>query len=95
METTLNVGTIMVTFYPNFNMLLKDNALLNALKVQVQIVGEIPKTREFMATLHYQLVYRVHNHTFDLAPPRDPDLADKALFLKVNSQCTHSCTYVP
>ncbi|KAJ0092792.1 hypothetical protein Patl1_25461 [Pistacia atlantica] len=48
-----------------------------------------------MATLHYRLVYRVRNHAFDLAPSRDPDLVDKALFLKFNNQCTPSCTYVP
>ncbi|KAJ0099890.1 hypothetical protein Patl1_21176 [Pistacia atlantica] len=48
-----------------------------------------------MATLHYQLVYKVQNHAFDLASPRDPDLLDKALFLKVNSQFAPSRAYVP
>ena len=38
-QTTLNVGTIFVTLFPNFNMSLKDLHLCDALKVQDQITG--------------------------------------------------------
>ncbi|KAJ0096057.1 hypothetical protein Patl1_15628 [Pistacia atlantica] len=35
METTLNAGIVMVTFYPNFNILLNDQVLPDFLKVQI------------------------------------------------------------
>lgn len=38
-EITLNAGTIFVTLFPNFNLALSDPHLLDALKVQVQIIG--------------------------------------------------------
>lgn len=39
-ETTLNVGTIFVTLFPNFNMTLSDPLLLKALKIQTKILGQ-------------------------------------------------------
>ncbi|KAH1107911.1 hypothetical protein J1N35_011679, partial [Gossypium stocksii] len=40
-ETTLNSGLVMVTLFPNFTMALADPNLLEALKVQIQIVGAL------------------------------------------------------
>lgn len=57
METTLNAGTMMMTLYSNFNMLLKDKVLMDTLEIQVKIVGDILKSGEYMATLYYQVVY--------------------------------------
>ncbi|KAF4376915.1 hypothetical protein F8388_022631 [Cannabis sativa] len=34
-ETTLNVGTMVVTLFPDFNMSLRDNRLTDAFKVEV------------------------------------------------------------
>lgn len=35
LKTTLNAGTVIVTFYPNFNISLQDPRLLSFLKVQL------------------------------------------------------------
>ena len=61
-QTTLNVGTVFVTLFPNFNMSLKDSHLCDALKVQVQITGASQVQDTFAATLHYELAYRLQNH---------------------------------
>ena len=61
-QTTLNVGTVFVTLFPNFNMSLKDSHLCDALKVQVQITGASQVQDTFAATLHYQLAYRLQNY---------------------------------
>ena len=37
--TTLHAGSVLLTFYPNFNLSLQDTNLPTALKVQVQIQG--------------------------------------------------------
>ncbi|KAH9792641.1 hypothetical protein KPL71_004209 [Citrus sinensis] len=58
--TTLHAGSVLLTFYPNFNLSLQDPNLPTTLKVQVQIQG---------ATLHHQLVYRLQNHALDLPTP--------------------------
>ncbi|PON61570.1 hypothetical protein PanWU01x14_144860 [Parasponia andersonii] len=42
------------------------------------------------ATLHYQMVYRVQNHTLDLALPTTSD----ALLVSVNSHYVPSCTHI-
>eukprot|EP00257_Ricinus_communis_P017935 XP_015576506.1 uncharacterized protein LOC107261470 [Ricinus communis] len=39
--TTFNTRSVVLTFFPNFNLSLNDPYLLTALKVQVQITGEI------------------------------------------------------
>ena len=45
-ETTLNAGIVFITLFLNFNMSLSDPHLLDALKVQVQIIGadQVPNT---------------------------------------------------
>ena len=53
-QTTLNTRTILVTLSPNFNMSLHDNRLLDALKIQLQIVGVDQDPNSIGATLHYQ-----------------------------------------
>ena len=82
-ETTLNAGTVLITLFLNFCMSLQDPFLLSALKVQIQIVGAVPTVQTYMATLHYQLVYRVQNHSLDFQLPHQ---TDDALLLQVDSQ---------
>ena len=54
-QTTLNMRTVFVTLFPNFNMPFKDPHLCDALKMQVQITGASQVQDRFAATLHYQL----------------------------------------
>ena len=79
-ESTMNVGTVFVTLFPNFNMSIKDPYLTTALKVQVQIVGVSQVQGAFARTLHYQMVYRVQNHALELNIPSN----DGALHLMVD-----------
>ncbi|CDP21259.1 unnamed protein product [Coffea canephora] len=90
-ETTLNAGTVFVTLFPNFNMSLADPHLLEALKVQVQIIGAEQVSDAIAATLHYQMVYRVQNHALDLAIPG----GENALLIRVDEKNGASCTHVP
>ena len=90
-QTTLNAATVLVTLYPNFNMSLHDNRLLDALKIQLQIVGVDQDPSSIGATLHYQMAYRVQNHALDLALPASSD----ALMISVDSQQVPSCTQIP
>ncbi|GJR02267.1 putative zinc finger, CCHC-type containing protein [Tanacetum coccineum] len=92
-QTTLNAGTIFVTFYPNFNMPLNDPSLLTALKAQIQI-GGTPQVNTFQATFHYQMAYRVQNHSLDILVPGQDNAGD-ALMIDVDSNATPTCTYVP
>nr|GEZ91791.1 putative zinc finger, CCHC-type [Tanacetum cinerariifolium] len=92
-QTTLNAGIIFVTFYPNFNMPLNDPSLLTALKAQIQISGT-PQVNTFQATFHYQMAYRVQNHSLDILVPGQ-DNAGYALLIDVDSNATPTCTYVP
>ena len=64
-------GSVLLTFYPNFNLSLQDNNLSTALKVQVQIQGAEQISSVKMATLHHQLVYRLQNHVLDLPTPNN------------------------
>ncbi|KAL2518742.1 putative viral movement protein [Abeliophyllum distichum] len=72
-ETTLNAGTVLVTMFPNFNMPIADPQLLSALKIQVQIIGAIPAGVTYGSTLHYQMVYRVQNHSLDFVTPQSTE----------------------
>ena len=67
--TTLHAGSILLTFYPNFNLSLQDTNLPTTLKVQVQIQGTEQISSAKIATLHHQLVYRLQNHALDLPTP--------------------------
>ena len=90
-ETTLNAGMILTILYPNFHMSLKDNRLLDALKVQLQIVGVDQDPRSLGATLHYQMAYRIQNHAIDLALPTTTD----TLMIHVDSHQIPSYTHIP
>ena len=81
-STILNVETVLETLYPNFNMSLHDNRLLDALKVQLQIIGVDQDPNSLGATLHYQIAYRVQNHALDLALPAISD----AFMISLDSQ---------
>ncbi|KAH9792435.1 hypothetical protein KPL71_004118 [Citrus sinensis] len=67
--TTLHAGSVLLTFYSNFNLSLQDTNLPTALKVQVQIQGAEQIFSAKIATLHHQLVYRLQNHALDLPTP--------------------------
>ncbi|KAH9792609.1 hypothetical protein KPL71_004192 [Citrus sinensis] len=67
--TTLHAGSVLLTFYPNFNLSLQDTNLSIALKVQVQIQGAEQISSAKITTLHHQLVYRLQNHALDLPSP--------------------------
>ncbi|KAH9752190.1 hypothetical protein KPL71_014606 [Citrus sinensis] len=67
--TTLHAGSVLLTFYPNFNLSLQDTNLPTALKVQVQIQGAEQISSAKIATLHHQLVYQLQNHALDLPTP--------------------------
>ncbi|KAH9763276.1 hypothetical protein KPL70_001107 [Citrus sinensis] len=67
--TTLHTGSVLLTFYPNFNLSLQDPNLPITLKVQVQIQGAEQISSAKIATLHHQLVYRLQNHALDLPTP--------------------------
>ncbi|OWM64307.1 hypothetical protein CDL15_Pgr018879 [Punica granatum] len=89
-ETTLNLGTVFVTLFPNFNMVLSESRLLTALKVQLQITGA-PQVQDFVAaTLHYQMAYRVQNHALDLSLPG----SEEALIISMDSINAPTCVHV-
>ncbi|KAH9734686.1 hypothetical protein KPL71_017453 [Citrus sinensis] len=67
--TTLHAGSVLLTFYPNFNLSLQDPNLPTTLKVQVQIQGAEQISSAKIATLHHQLVYRLQNNALDLPTP--------------------------
>ncbi|KAH9763339.1 hypothetical protein KPL70_001133 [Citrus sinensis] len=68
--TTLHAGSVLLTFYPNFNLSLQNPNLPTTLKVQVQIQGAEQISSAKIATLHHQLVYRLQNHALDLPTPK-------------------------
>ncbi|KAH9763559.1 hypothetical protein KPL70_001205 [Citrus sinensis] len=67
--TTLHAGSVLLTFYLNFNLSLQDPNLPTTLKVQIQIQGAEQISSAKIATLHHQLVYRLQNHALDLPTP--------------------------
>ncbi|KAH9716919.1 hypothetical protein KPL71_021635 [Citrus sinensis] len=67
--TTLHAGSVLLTFYPNFNLSLQDPNLPTTLKVQIQIQGAEQISSAKIATLHHQLVYRLQNHALGLPTP--------------------------
>ena len=83
-----------VTLFPNFKMLLKGPHLCDALKMQVQITGASQVQDTFAATLHYQLAYRLQNHTFNMVVPNMTQSND-ALLIQVDPGLSFMCTFVP
>ncbi|KAK4383739.1 polyprotein [Sesamum angolense] len=79
--TTLNAGSIVVTFFPKFVVSLSDSHVASAFKVQVQITGANQVSASIMATLRHQLVFRLQNHSLDLPNQGSRD----ALMVHANS----------
>ncbi|KAK0572751.1 hypothetical protein LWI29_036671 [Acer saccharum] len=67
--STLYDGSISLTYYPNFNIPLRDQNLHKCLKIQVQILGAPMQANSYMATVHHQLAYRLQDHALDLPLP--------------------------
>lgn len=63
---TLNSGSVLLTFYPNFNMPLRDPNLSSAFQIQIQIEGAPHIGTAFAGTIHHQLIYRVQDHAVNL-----------------------------
>ncbi|KAH9671295.1 hypothetical protein KPL70_017318 [Citrus sinensis] len=53
--TTLHAGSVLLTFYPNFNISLEDPNLPTTLKVQIQLQGAEQTSTSKIATLHHQI----------------------------------------
>ncbi|KAK8990237.1 hypothetical protein V6N11_008943 [Hibiscus sabdariffa] len=90
-EETMNNGLVMVTLFPNFTMALQDPNLMDALKVQIHIVGAQQVESSIIATLHYQFVYRIQDHSFRL----DGCGSNDSLLITVNTQEQPHCVHVP
>jgi len=91
LETTLNCGTVVVTFFPNFNKVLDDSQLNYFLKFQLQIIGADQVLDAYQAVLHYQMAYRVQNHAFDLVLP----VTNNVLLVTVDINQRATYTHVP
>ncbi|KAK0582089.1 hypothetical protein LWI29_021433 [Acer saccharum] len=81
--STLHAGSISLTYYPNFNIPLRDPNLNTCLKVQIQLTGATLQPNSFMATLHHQLAYRLQDHALDLPIPSH---TGDTLFIKVERE---------
>lgn len=90
-EATLNSGLVMVTLFPSFTMYLHDPNLTIALKVQIQIGGAPQVASVIITTLHYQIVYRVQDHAFNLSKYGTSNF----LLISVNTQDQLHCIHVP
>ncbi|KAL4273873.1 hypothetical protein GQ457_13G012330 [Hibiscus cannabinus] len=90
-EATMNDGLVMVTLFPNFTMALEDPNLIDALKVQIHIVGAQQVEYSIISTLHYQFVYRVQDHSFRLGGCGTTD----SLLITVNTQEQPHCVHIP
>ncbi|KAG8492315.1 hypothetical protein CXB51_009806 [Gossypium anomalum] len=90
-EATLNSGLVMVTLFPNFTMALADPNLTSALKVQVQIAGAPQIASAITVTLHYQIVYKIQDHSFNLSNHGTED----SLLISVNTNDQPHCVHVP
>ncbi|KAK8997887.1 hypothetical protein V6N11_012423 [Hibiscus sabdariffa] len=90
-EATMNNGLIMVTLFPNFTMALDDPNLMEALKVQIHIVGAPQVADSIIATLHYQFAYRIQDHAFKLTGCGTGD----SLFLSVHTKEEPHCIHIP
>ncbi|KDP28998.1 hypothetical protein JCGZ_19551 [Jatropha curcas] len=62
--TTLNAGSVVLTFFPNFNMSLEDPHLSTALKVQVQITGadRVPETISAKLSTAFKIMLSTYRH---------------------------------
>ncbi|KAK8264564.1 hypothetical protein V6Z12_D12G118300 [Gossypium hirsutum] len=72
-------------------MSLQDLNLLDALKVQIQIIGAEMVEPAVTATLHYQIVYRVQDHAFKLSNHGSKD----SFLISVNTREEPHYVHVP
>ncbi|KAK8526460.1 hypothetical protein V6N12_020931 [Hibiscus sabdariffa] len=72
-------------------MALEDPNLMDALKVQIHIIGAQQVESSIIATLHYQIVYRVQDHAFRLGGCGSND----SLLITVNTQEQPHCVHIP
>ncbi|KAF5791956.1 hypothetical protein HanXRQr2_Chr09g0400621 [Helianthus annuus] len=75
-------------------MLLNDPSLLTTLRAQIQIIGT-PQVNTFQTTFHYQMIYRVQNHSLDIMVLGSQNNSGDALLIEIDSKATPTCTYVP
>ncbi|XP_043691567.1 uncharacterized protein LOC122642204 [Telopea speciosissima] len=70
-----------------------DPNLPTAWKFLIQITGAPQVKSAIVATLHYQICYRLQNHAFDLNTGHTSN--DSTLFLHIGSDQTPTVTHVP
>ncbi|KAH9716890.1 hypothetical protein KPL71_021625 [Citrus sinensis] len=56
--TTLHADSVLLTFYPNFNLSLEDPNLPTTIKVQIQLQGAEQTPTSKIATLHHQIIQK-------------------------------------
>ncbi|KAK5786070.1 hypothetical protein PVK06_040697 [Gossypium arboreum] len=71
-------------------MALADPNLTKALKVQIQIAGAPQVASAITATLHYQIVYRIQDHAFNLSKHG----TDDSLLISLNTNDQPHCVHV-
>lgn len=67
--TSLNVGTTMFTVFLDFNANLANPFTSQRLHVQVHLKDHNQRLRAIVATLHYQMVYKLQDRACDLHLP--------------------------
>ncbi|KAH9716790.1 hypothetical protein KPL71_021574 [Citrus sinensis] len=90
--TTLHAGSVLLSFYLNFNLSLEDPNLPTTLKVQIQLQGAEQTPTSKIATLHHQIVYRLQNHALDLPTPHT---ASDALMILVDTDTILTIIQIP
>ena len=80
--TTLHAGSVVLTIFPNYNVNLRDPTLPQRMKIQIQIIGAEQVSEAHSATLHHQIIYRLHNHAVNLSMPTSHY---SALFILANN----------
>ncbi|XP_062118401.1 uncharacterized protein LOC133832023 [Humulus lupulus] len=72
-------------------MSLKDNRLTDAFKVEVQLAGIGQNLTSIGTTLHYQVAYKLQDHTLNLSLPT----TEEVLLVSVDSTQVPTCTHIP
>ncbi|KAK2645495.1 hypothetical protein Ddye_020690 [Dipteronia dyeriana] len=67
--STLHTSSISLTYYPNFNISLRDQNLHNCLKVKLQVARAPMMPNSYMVTLYHQIAYKLQDHALDLPIP--------------------------
>jgi len=80
--TTLHARSVVLIIFPNYNVNLRDPTLPQRMKIQIQIIGAEQVSEAHSATLHHQIIYRLHNHAVNLSMPTSHY---SALFILANN----------